>query len=106
MSSTFLHRAWVVTGIALARLRFVAVFLIAALIVGYWDDIKNRVDKWTRPAVAPDSMASASIGTIEFYCPMHPDVVRQEPGQCPKCGMPLVKRVKGQAVRLPAYSVS
>ncbi len=29
---------------------------------------------------------------IEYTCPMHPDVVRDEPGQCPKCGMNLVRR--------------
>jgi Cu(I)/Ag(I) efflux system membrane fusion protein len=26
-----------------------------------------------------------------YRCPMHPDVVRNEPGQCPICGMTLVK---------------
>src|SRR5947209_307231 len=25
-----------------------------------------------------------------YTCPMHPEVVRTEPGQCPKCGMTLV----------------
>jgi len=29
---------------------------------------------------------------IEYVCPMHPDVVRDEPGSCPKCGMFLVPR--------------
>lgn len=28
----------------------------------------------------------------EYTCPMHPDVVQNEPGQCPKCGMNLVPR--------------
>jgi len=92
------------TGIQIifARLRFVAIFIIVALVVGYWDNIKNYYDKWTRPAVAPDSLVSAAAGDIEFYCPMHPEVVRSQPGQCPKCGMPLVKRNKGQAEQLPA----
>jgi heavy metal translocating P-type ATPase len=26
----------------------------------------------------------------QFTCPMHPDVVKDEPGKCPKCGMNLV----------------
>ncbi len=85
-----------------ARLRFVAIFLIAALIVGYWDNIRNHYDKWTRPAIAPDSLASAAASDIEFYCPMHPEVVRAQVGQCPKCGMPLVKRKRGEAQQLPA----
>jgi uncharacterized membrane protein len=29
---------------------------------------------------------------VEYTCPMHPDVVRSEPGSCPKCGMTLVPR--------------
>ncbi len=29
---------------------------------------------------------------IEYTCPMHPEVVRNEPGSCPKCGMNLVLR--------------
>ena len=27
----------------------------------------------------------------EYRCPMHPDIVRDEPGKCPVCGMDLVK---------------
>jgi heavy metal translocating P-type ATPase len=27
----------------------------------------------------------------KYTCPMHPDVIKNEPGKCPKCGMNLVK---------------
>ena len=27
-----------------------------------------------------------------YSCPMHPDVVSDRPGQCPRCGMTLVKK--------------
>src|SRR3954471_15135780 len=97
-----LKKTLLVSEILLARLRFVFVFLIAAMVVGYWDNIRNHWDKWTRPAVAPDSLAAAGAREIEFYCPMHPDVIRSEPGQCPKCGMPLVKRKRGVPTTLPA----
>ena len=33
----------------------------------------------------------------EYTCPMHPEVVRTEPGNCPKCGMTLVPRVLADA---------
>ncbi|WP_447954045.1 heavy metal-binding domain-containing protein [Sphingopyxis chilensis] len=29
---------------------------------------------------------------VEYTCPMHPEIVRSEPGNCPKCGMTLVPR--------------
>src|SRR5437016_5009804 len=86
--------------ILLARMRFVAVFLVAALVVGYWDSIKNHFDKWTRPAAGAGAVSVT--GDAEFYCPMHPNIVRGEPGSCPVCGMPLVKRKRGEAAQLPA----
>jgi FtsP/CotA-like multicopper oxidase with cupredoxin domain len=29
---------------------------------------------------------------VEYVCPMHADIVRTEPGRCPKCGMKLIAR--------------
>jgi FtsP/CotA-like multicopper oxidase with cupredoxin domain len=29
-------------------------------------------------------------GRVEYVCPMHPEVVKQDPGRCPICGMALV----------------
>src|SRR3546814_2955671 len=26
---------------------------------------------------------------VQYTCPMHPEVVQDEPGECPKCGMAL-----------------
>ncbi|HSZ73015.1 MAG TPA: heavy metal-binding domain-containing protein [Cytophagaceae bacterium] len=30
--------------------------------------------------------------TVFYSCPMHPEVVTNAPGKCPKCGMDLVKK--------------
>ncbi len=30
----------------------------------------------------------------QFTCPMHPEIERDKPGKCPKCGMNLVERGK------------
>jgi membrane fusion protein, copper/silver efflux system len=84
------------------RLRFVALMAITGLAFAYWDTLWNRYDKWMRPA-AERRVAAAGI---EHYCPMHPQVVQDEPGRCPICGMPLARRKKGERATLPAGVLS
>lgn len=39
--------------------------------------------------------ASASAGaTATYTCPMHPEIVRREPGTCPICKMKLVPKAR------------
>jgi hypothetical protein len=46
----------------------------------------------------PPSLSSGTTGTHnhekkqKYTCPMHPEVVTEHPGNCPKCGMKLVPR--------------
>lgn len=90
------------------RLRFIAILVAIGLVIGYWDTIKNYWDKWTRPSGAEVAVSANE----EFYCPMHPSVVRDKPDpggaipKCPICGMPLSKREKGEVSQLPEGIIS
>src|SRR5438874_1293014 len=43
-------------------------------------------------AAKPAPAAARAPGT-RYTCPMHPEIVRDRPGSCPKCGMALVTMV-------------
>ncbi|MDA7673527.1 hypothetical protein N8615_03965, partial [Verrucomicrobiales bacterium] len=38
---------------------------------------------------SPKSKPSPAAPGSEYTCPMHPEIVDDEPGDCPKCGMAL-----------------
>ncbi len=39
-----------------------------------------------------DQPAQKSQAAVQYTCPMHPEVVQDKPGDCPKCGMKLVEK--------------
>ncbi len=60
--------------------------------------------KWTRSALIVLVLGIAAVGVTgcskaaptesgahvqQYTCPMHPEVVQDAPGNCPKCGMKL-----------------
>jgi hypothetical protein len=45
----------------------------------------------TSPASAP-TPAATTAAKATYSCPMHPEVQKDSPGSCPKCGMNLVKK--------------
>src|SRR5882724_4525256 len=61
-----------------ARLRFIAVLLAVGGTIAYWDTFKAYYEKWTRPTVS----AAEAGHDHEFWCPMHPAVVREKPDKC------------------------
>lgn len=52
-------------------------------------------------AHGPESRAAAqpvaNSAAMQYTCPMHPQIVREAPGQCPICGMDLVPKVLNNA---------
>jgi membrane fusion protein, copper/silver efflux system len=78
--------------VKLARLRFIAVLVVIGAVITQWDLLAAYYDKWTRPTNA----AAAGGSDVEWFCPMHPSVIRDNPREkCPICFMPLSKRKKG-----------
>jgi len=45
-------------------------------------------DKYLRPSAQPEPIR-AGTDSLEYTCPMHPEVRKIGPGSCPKCGMAL-----------------
>lgn len=91
--------------VGLARLRFIGILVAIGIVIMKWDTLTAYYDRWTRPTNA----AEAGGSDVEYFCPMHPSVVRDNPREkCPICFMPLSKRKKGtgQAEVLPAGIVS
>jgi Cu(I)/Ag(I) efflux system membrane fusion protein len=79
--------------VKLARLRFIAVLAVIGIVITQWDLLSAYYDKWTRSAEA----SAAAASDVEWFCPMHPTVVRDNNKEkCPICFMPLSKRKKGE----------
>jgi len=50
-----------------------------------------------RPAGSTPPGAAPAAGRTRYTCPMHPEIVRDAPGSCPKCGMTLIPIVEAIA---------
>lgn len=75
----------------LIRLRFVALLLLIALGAALFNPIAYRIER------SRDGAVTIPIeGATEFFCPMHPNVLRREPAKCPACGMPLSERAHAE----------
>jgi Cu(I)/Ag(I) efflux system membrane fusion protein len=54
------------------------------------------VDSSTESALPPSQTTKA----IQYTCPMHPEVISDKPGKCPKCGMNLIP-IKDTSMNMP-----
>jgi membrane fusion protein, copper/silver efflux system len=83
------------------RLRIPVVLVLAAVVVGRWDVIRNYWDRLSRP-IASESISQRAVSAdTEYFCPMDPGVISDWPGKCGACNMALVRRKRGEAFMLP-----
>jgi Cu(I)/Ag(I) efflux system membrane fusion protein len=89
MSDTTLPENDVPPGVhTMAIVRWILVGLMALAAFG----AVTYYFKWFKPSPAAQTAAQT-----EYYCPMHPSVVQDHPGECPICSMTLVPRVRAAA---------
>ncbi len=52
------------------------------------------------PSYSSDTSITSSVSdstvTKTYTCPMHPEVISDKPGECPKCGMDLILKEDGK----------
>lgn len=53
-------------------------------------DVLPGTDARGAQTTPPASTEDASVEIARWTCPMHPEIVRDAPGECPECGMTLV----------------
>lgn len=50
-----------------------------------------------------EELSTSANTTTEYTCPMHPEVIRDEPGSCPICGMDLVPKEVNESAESKTY---
>jgi Cu(I)/Ag(I) efflux system membrane fusion protein len=64
----------------------IAILLVIAFVAGYF--LKSRLQ---RPPTGTEHKHPGDQPDVQkWYCAMHPDIIRDKPGICPKCPMDLV----------------
>jgi hypothetical protein len=55
----------------------------------------------SNPTPKSPAVESKAKEQIVYTCPMHPEIQSDKPGDCPKCGMELVKMEPGTNTSMP-----
>ncbi|MHB9056671.1 MAG: heavy metal-binding domain-containing protein [Paludibacteraceae bacterium] len=52
-----------------------------------------------------NNLLQEQAAKVEYTCPMHPEVISDKPGKCPKCGMELVKKGAKKKSMMKGYGM-
>jgi len=66
---------------------------IGVAIVGVW----VGMDLWQRRGAREAPPTAFTARAVRYYCPMHPTIVSDRPGDCPICGMRMVPIDEGKS---------
>lgn len=94
-------RLWSALRLAEVRLRLPIVLVLAAVVVGRWEVLRNYGDRLIRSTPVESIAGHAISADTEYFCPMDPGVLSDWPGRCGVCNMALVRRKRGEAAMLP-----
>jgi Cu(I)/Ag(I) efflux system membrane fusion protein len=86
--------------IFLVRARFLMIFVVLGLLMANWDWIVQQAERLFKRS------GPAAVSPFEYWCTMDPQVVQDEPGKCPICGMGLTQRKRGEKPKLGAGVVA
>ena len=68
----------------------IAAVIAMAGIAGCSDSSKTDMGKMDSNQAQQSNTNTSKM--VQYTCSMHPDVVQDKPGKCPKCGMTLVEK--------------
>jgi hypothetical protein len=82
--------------------------LISAIALGTSSAIAQHTDRDHEHPPSPGYGVAGEQEAAKYTCPMHPEVVMDHPGNCPKCGMKLVpmKEKKRSASNPPSVAAA
>ncbi|HCN84813.1 MAG TPA: hypothetical protein DIT07_14520 [Sphingobacteriaceae bacterium] len=75
------------------KVSFIAAILMVCVSALFASNLQTK----PAPNMAKPAATKTQKVTVQYTCTMHPEVITDKPGKCPKCGMTLVKKVDKKA---------